>query len=77
MIKREDIDWTIDNPLCFICRKTVKDIKCITFCENTNNKAALFKDRPELYFNRCYKSVKVCMSCWEISAGKDWTFSDD
>lgn len=75
MITREDITWTVANPICFVCRKNVNDIKVITFVENINNKSILFNQK-EGQIGYAYKAIKVCIDCWKITAGEDWMFSE-
>ena len=75
MITREDINWVIDDPICFVCRKNVNDIKVITFVENINNKSILFEHRDG-HIGRAYKSIKICIDCWKLTAGEDWAFAE-
>lgn len=69
MITREDIDWFFPNIICFLCRKNLKDIKCIALIETMNNKALPFDQN-------CFKSIRVCLPCWEQIAGEEWMFSE-
>ena len=69
MINRESINWLAEEPICFVCRKKVNDIKCIAIAETLNNKGTRFDEN-------CFKSIRICLSCWEDIAGEDWMFSE-